>query len=190
MGRVACEHLMDVGCKRIAYIRGPHSAAGDRRCNGYREALRGRGIALQSDLVVENMNPEESEYQRGYEAMERLLSRRVRLDGAMCYTDLLAVGAMDAASRHGVRIPEELRVVGCGNDPLLCRMRVPLTSIDIGGRELGEYAGKLALRAINNGRGDGGRNSFVKPKMVKRKSSEPRADFDSSSATAGSRRGK
>jgi LacI family transcriptional regulator len=118
------------------------------------------------------MNPEEGEYQRGYEVMELLLARRGRPDGVMSYTDLLALGAMDAALHHGVRIPEELRFVGCGDDPQICRMRIPLTSIDLGGRKLGESAGKLALRAIASGNSDGARKLMVKPKLVRRKSSE------------------
>jgi LacI family transcriptional regulator len=172
VGRIACEHLVQCGCRRIAYIRGSHSAVGDRRSNGYRQALSRHQIAVQADLVVESMDPEESEYARGFAAMERLLKRRGRPDGVMTFTDLLAVGAMDAASQHGVRIPEEMRFVGCGNDPALCAMRIPLTSIDIAGGELGERAGKLALRAIQNGGGNGSNHVLVKPRLVKRQSSE------------------
>ncbi len=67
--------------------------------------------------------------------METLLDRRRPPDGVMTYTDMLAVGAMDAASRSGMRIPEDMRFAGCGNDPLLCHMRIPLTSVDTGGRK-------------------------------------------------------
>jgi LacI family transcriptional regulator len=171
VGRIACEHLVESGCRRIAYIRGSHSAAGDMRSHGYRQALKQHGIAVQPDLTIESMSPKESEYQRGYEAMERLLTRRGRPDGVMTYTDLLAVGAMDAASRHGLNIPEDIRFVGCGDDPLLCGLQIPLTSIDVGGRELGERAGKLALRTIG-GDSKGLQNVQVRPKLIKRKSSQ------------------
>lgn len=172
VGRIACEHLIHSGCRRIAYIRGSHSAVGDRRSSGYRQALHRHGMAVQPDLVVESMNAEESEYCRGYMAMERLLQRRGRPDGVMTFSDLLAVGAMDAACHHGVRIPEEMRFVGCGNDPVLCTMRFPLSSINLGGRELGERAAKLALRAIRDRNGDEPTRILVKPKLVKRRSSE------------------
>jgi LacI family transcriptional regulator len=104
--------------------------------------------------------------------MVRLLGRRGRPEGVMTYTDLMAVGAMDAASSHGIKIPEEIRFVGCGEDPLLCGMRFPLTSIDLGGREVGQKAGRLALRAIASGNGSGTHRALVKPKLVRRKSSE------------------
>jgi len=171
VGRIACEHLIDCGCKRIAYIRGPHSAIGDRRSNGYRQALRERGMPIQPGLVIESMSADGSEFEYGYQAMEKLLNRRGRPDGVMTYSDLLAAGAMDAATRHGLRIPEDVRFVGCGDDPLLCAMRVPLSSVNLSGRELGEGAGKLALRAIASRNRDGTRNLMVKPKLVKRRSS-------------------
>jgi LacI family transcriptional regulator len=90
----------------------------------------------------------------------------------MTYTDMMAIGAMDAASNHGFRIPDEMRFVGCGDDPLLCAMKIPLTSINIAGHELGMKAGQLALRAISNGNRMGAHRMLVKPRLVRRRSSE------------------
>lgn len=172
VGRVACEHLILNGCKRIAYLRGPRTASGDMRAKGYRQALSEHGLPVQPDLVVESMHPEESEYKRGYESTDRLLTRRGRPDGLMTYSDMMAIGAMDAAVSHGVKIPEEMRFVGCGDDPLLCAMKIPLSSINIAGHELGLKAGQLALRAAGNGNRKGAHGVLVKPRLVKRKSSE------------------
>jgi len=171
VGRIACAHLIQCGCRRIAYLRGPRTAVGDTRANGYRQALIEHGLAVQPDLVIESMHPEESEYKRGYEATMRLLSRRGRPDGVMAYTDMMAIGAMDAAAGKGTRIPEEMRFVGCGDDPLLCAMKVPLTSINIGGCEVGTKAAQLALRAIGNGPRKAMHKILVKPGLVRRKSS-------------------
>jgi LacI family transcriptional regulator len=172
VGRIACDHLIRIGCRRIAYLRGPRTVVGDMRCNGYRQALSEHGLTVQPDLVVESMSPEESEYKRGYDAMVRLLGRRGRPDGVMTYSDMMAVGAMDAACHHSVKIPDEIRFVGSGNDALLCGMRFPLSSIEIGGREVGQKAGRLALRAIANENDRGARRTFVKPKLIKRMSSQ------------------
>ena len=172
VGRLACEHLIQAGCRRIAYLRGARTAAGDLRARGYRQALTEQGLTIQPDLVMESMHPEESEYQRGFETMVRLLNRRGRPDGVMANSDMMAVGAMDAASSHGIRIPEDMRFVGCGDDPLLCGMRIPLTSINIGGRELGMKAGQLALAAINSGNSRRPQRVLLRPKLVKRRSSE------------------
>ncbi len=172
VGRIACEHLIHCACKRIAYLRGPRTAAADMRAKGYRQALNEHGLAVQSDLVVESMHPEESEYRRGYEATVRLLQRRGRPDGVMAYSDMMAVGAMDAAISQAVRIPEEMCFVGCGDDALLCSMRIPLTSINIAGRELGLKAGQLALAAIGGGNGSRPQRILIKPRLVRRKSSD------------------
>jgi LacI family transcriptional regulator len=172
VGRIACEHMIHSGCQRIAYLRGPRTAAGDMRAKGYRQALGEHGMTVHPDLLVESMHPEESEYQRGYDAVERLMQRRGRPDGVMAYTDLLAVGAMDAALHHAVKIPEEMRFIGCGNDATLCGMRIPLSSIDTAARELGLKAGQLALRAVASNHTMRAQRLLVLPKLVKRRSSE------------------
>jgi len=57
VGRIACEHLIQSGCKRIAYLRGPRTAVGDMRAKGYRQALIEHDLAIQPDLIVESMHP-------------------------------------------------------------------------------------------------------------------------------------
>jgi LacI family transcriptional regulator len=172
VGWIAADHLARIGCKRVAYLRGPRTAIGDLRANGYRRALSESGLAAHADLVIETMSYERDEYARGREAMERLLSRRGRPDGVIAYTDLMAVGAMDEASCCGIGIPEEMRFVGCGDDALLCQMRLPLTSVDTVERELGQRAGRMALRAIGNSKGKASQRVLVQPRLVKRRSSE------------------
>jgi LacI family transcriptional regulator len=171
VGWIGAHHLAKRGCKRIAYLRGPRTVVGDLRANGYRRALSEEGLSAQADLVIETMSSDMNDYARGREAMERLLSRRGRPDGVMAYTDLMALAAMDAASSYGIRIPEEMRFVGCGDDELLCRMRIPLTSIDTGEDDLGQRAGRMAIRAISED-GKGPRRILVKPRLIQRTSSE------------------
>ena len=172
VGRIACEHLIACGCRRIAYIRGPRTVTGDLRSNGYRQAMSDHGLTAQPDLIIDSMGSGESEYKRGHDAMVRLLGRPGRPEGVMAYSDIMAVGAMDAARSQGVKIPEAMRFIGCGNDALLCEMAIPLSSIDIGGHELGQKAGRLALRVIASGHRAGAHKVLVMPKLVKRKSSE------------------
>lgn len=172
VGALACEHLIQCGCKRIAYLRGSRTAAADMRARGYRQALSDHGLAVRPDLVVESMHFETSEYERGHAAMMRLLGRRGRPDGVMAATDMVALGAMDAAGSQGIKIPEDMRFVGCGDDASLCSMKIPLTSINIAGRELGAKAGQLALAAIAGGNGNKPQRVLLEPKLVKRNSSE------------------
>jgi LacI family transcriptional regulator len=84
---------------------------------------------------------------------------------------MMGVGAMDAAESEGIEVPKEIAVIGSGNEARLCEMRVPLSSIDTAGYEVGQSAGRIALRRISETTGTGIRNVLVAPKLVPRRSS-------------------
>jgi LacI family transcriptional regulator len=96
------------------------------------------------------MGAKTGEYRRGFDGMQRLLEGRGRPDGVMAYSDMIAVGAMDASLSHLIRIPEGIAFVGSGDDTRLCEMRVPLSSVSIQGHEVGQRAGRMALRLAAN----------------------------------------
>ncbi|GAA3194068.1 LacI family DNA-binding transcriptional regulator [Actinocorallia longicatena] len=111
--RTAVGHLAGIGRRRIAAIgQNPHRGTASLRLEGYRDALTEAGLPLLDDLVVTAM-----EYHRhdGAEAMRHLLARQEPPDAVFCFNDLLAIGAMRAAVEHGLRIPEDLAVVGFDN---------------------------------------------------------------------------
>jgi LacI family transcriptional regulator len=88
---------------------------------------------------------EESGDQAGYQAMQELLGRKTRPDAVFCYNDLSAIGAMQAAMEAGLRIPEDIAFVGCGNLRYAPYLKVPLTSVDHATGQMGELAAKLAI---------------------------------------------
>jgi LacI family repressor for deo operon, udp, cdd, tsx, nupC, and nupG len=119
--RAATEHLISRGARRIAVIGAPSPNAADRthvhatntlRFDGYRQALRQAGIAEDPSLLL----PVTS-FRRwaGLEAMNDLLSRSSAPDAVFCFTDPLAIGAMTAAHRRGLKVPDDLAVVGFDN---------------------------------------------------------------------------
>ena len=171
VGRIACEHLIAAGCRRISYFRGPHTAIGDMRYVGFREALSDAGLVFHSELVVDAMGGDTGDYRRGFEGMLRLLEVRGRPDGVMTYNDLIALGGMDAALSRGIKIPEAIAFVGSGNDSRLCDMRVPLSSVVIPGQEVGQKAGRMALQLVIGSNGAGVRRALVSPKLIERSSS-------------------
>jgi LacI family transcriptional regulator len=168
VGSIACEHLITCGSKRIAYLRGPHTAIGDLRYAGFREALSAAGVPFHPELVVDAMGTDASEYRQGFDGMQRLLEGRGRPDGVMAYSDMIAVGAMDASLNRGLRIPESTTFVGCGNEVRLCEMRVPLSSVATQGHEVGQKAGRMALRLVAKSDGAGLRKALVTPQLVER----------------------
>ncbi len=171
VGRVACEHLIAEGCRRIAYFRGPHTAIGDMRYAGFRDALSDAGLAFHPELIVDAMGGDTAGYRRGFEGMLRLLEGRGRPDGVMTYSDMIAVGAMDAALSRSIKIPDAIAFVGCGNETQLCEMRVPLSSVAIPGHEVGQKAGRMALQLVTKSTGAGPRRALVSPKLIERSSS-------------------
>ena len=94
---------------------------GDNRYLGYREALTNADHAFHPELVVDAMGTDCSEYTRGFEGMLKLLMARTRPDGVMAYSDIMAVGAIDAALSRNIKIPEGIAFVGCEIIPWFAR---------------------------------------------------------------------
>src|SRR5258708_13647125 len=88
---------------------------------------------------------EESGDKVGFQAMQELLKLPSRPDAVFCYNDLTAIGAIDATLQAGLRVPEDIAFIGCGNLRYANYLRVPLSSIDHGTTELGRLAGEFAL---------------------------------------------
>jgi LacI family transcriptional regulator len=172
IGYIAAAHLADVGCRKLAYLRGPRTAAADLRWSGYRAALTEFNLGYKPDLVIDSGDTTRSEYQRGYDAMQRLQRGKTRPDGVMCYSDMLALGVIDAALARNLRVPEDIRVIGCGDQPSLREMRIPLSSINLMGIEIGQKTANLTLRTLSNAEKNQNRNVLLSPKLVVRRSSQ------------------
>jgi DNA-binding LacI/PurR family transcriptional regulator len=105
-------HLVEVGCRRIAVIgakRGSTAATAELRLVGHRRGLARAGLGADPSLEVEV-----AEFSRecGCTAVEQLVASRVPFDGLLCFTDLLALGAMEGLTHHGIRVPGDVAVVG------------------------------------------------------------------------------
>ena len=149
-GRLATEHLLGIGRKRIAHIGGPDSSPANDRERAYRSVLREHTIKVPSGYVVKCSKREESSHVTGAQAMRKLLEQKIMPDAVFCYNDPTAIGAMSAILQTGLRIPEDIAIAGCGNIQHAGFLEVPLTSIDQEATLLGKRAANLALAAIGN----------------------------------------
>ncbi|MFZ0233310.1 MAG: LacI family DNA-binding transcriptional regulator [Candidatus Acidiferrales bacterium] len=147
-GATATNHLIEIGCKRIAHIVGSDVSTAVDRQAGYEAALTKRGIPRRDDYVVKNGSGDNSGDAAGYGGMRRILELDPRPDGVFCCNDPIAMGAIRAVLEAGLRIPEDIAIIGCGNVHYDDLLRVPLTSIDQDAAGLGESAAKLALSII------------------------------------------
>lgn len=172
VGRLATKHLIDIGCKRIAHIRGPETSTGIRRLEGYKQALAESKLRVPESYVIMEHRGDVESKQRGADAMHRLLSLTPRPDGVFCFNDPLAMGAMNHALDAGIRIPEDIAVIGCGNLHYDDSLRVSLSSIDQHSRKIGEEAARIALAILNAKTSPKPETVVLKPDLVARRSTQ------------------
>lgn len=146
--RTATQHLIDIGRRRVAAI-GLHSrgrpGAAQQRHQGYREALTDAGIEI--DPVLER-TAERYVGEAGEAAMQSLLADGPPPDAVFCFTDLLALGAIRAIHRRGLRIPDDIAVVGHDDLPFGRVASPSLTTIAPDKRGIAESAIRLLERRI------------------------------------------
>ena len=170
MGEVATEHLIEVGCKRIAHIRGPELSTGNGRFGGYARALQKHGLKQRRNYVVMVDSVDASADNSGFEAMQKLLNVTPVPDGVFCYNDPSAMGAMQAIAQAKVRVPEDIAVIGCGNTFYAGLLSVPLSSIDQGSADLGRQAAQLALSLIGSKTPGRPLSILLEPRLAARRS--------------------
>jgi len=169
-GWLATEHLIDMGCRRVAHIRGQDNSTGIGRFEGYRQALRHRGIPYSEDYVVRRSFVDTETTRQGAEAMRILLERDPKPDGVFCFNDPLAIGAMGTILEAGLRVPEDIALIGCGNLPNNDCLRVPLSSIDQHSQMIGQRAAELVLNLIESKQAPRARTIILEPSLVVRSS--------------------
>lgn len=166
IGRLATEHLISRGCKRIAHLRGPGAGIASDRLEGYRRALLRAGQKLHDDHIVSSGHGAAS----GYDAMQQLLQVTPLPDGVFCYNDPVAIGAMRAIAEAGLNSPRDIAVVGAGNVPYGDVLAVPLTTVDQGTCRIGALAAELLLARIASKRTLRPEKILIPPKLVERQS--------------------
>ncbi len=134
-GRAATRHLLDAGHTRIALITlDPDIPATVGRRQGYEDALRSAGIPVEESLVVAG----DATADGGYAAACELLDRDDRPSAVFCGNDRMAMGAYDAIKERGLRIPDDVAVVGFDNQELIAAyLRPRLTTVALPFQEMG-----------------------------------------------------
>jgi LacI family transcriptional regulator len=170
VGRLATQHLIDIGCKRIAHIHGPETSPGIRRLGGYKRALLENRMKVVEDYIISERKGDVESKQRGAEAMNQLLSLKPRPDGVFCFNDPLAMGAMNFALDQGLSIPQDIAIVGCGNLHYDDSLRVGLSSIDQHSRKIGEEAARITLAILNSKEPPAPETVVLQPELIVRES--------------------
>ncbi len=136
-GDMATQYLIDKGHRRIACITGPLDKTPARlRLEGYREAMFRSGLSVPAGYEV----IADFEFGGGFDAMQKLLAHAAPPDAVFIGNDAMAVGAYQALYQAGLRIPQDMAIVGYDDIELARYMTPPLTTIHQPKDELGELA--------------------------------------------------
>lgn len=148
-GFLATEYLIKKGHKRIALINGfLHKSPAKGRLEGYKKALNKYRISLDESLIsVGDINIED-----GYERTKQMLEKDLNFTAIFVYNDMMAFGAMQAIKKKGLRIPEDIGLVGYDDIPFSSLISPSLTTIRLKKQDLGSESVELLLSRINDRR--------------------------------------
>ncbi len=142
----AVKHLIREGSKRIAFYSAPqHLMIGKKRFEGYKSALEDSGIPFNSDLVYAC-----DTFDEAIKISGSVLKKQDRPDAIFAVNDLTAIGAMKTAKKLGLKIPEDIRIVGFENSRSSWISEPELTTVDQFGYELGKKAAELLIKRIKS----------------------------------------
>ena len=165
---IGARHLVAQGCRSVAHIGGPaNNYEAVERLRGYEAAISEAGITTR--LIELGDFSEDS----GYQAMKSLMAADALLEAVFVANDMMAVGALLAAREAGLKVPEDVAIVGFDDIPIARFTHPPLTTIRAGVHETGRLGLELLRKAIL---GEAPSSLVISPELVVRESSVRKAN--------------
>lgn len=144
----AVQHLIDQGCKKIAHIRGPENPQNAiDRFIGYKKALEKNNITFDPNLVYTCKNVT---FEEGIEFAKQIINEHPDVDGIFVITDLVAVGLLSHFNEIGIKVPQQIAVIGFSNWFISQVFTPKISTVDQPSHEMGTVAIKLLLEEINS----------------------------------------
>ncbi|MGH2751811.1 MAG: LacI family DNA-binding transcriptional regulator [Actinomycetota bacterium] len=163
--RLAVDHLVELGHTAIAHVDGGRGAGAASRRAGYKDAMKRHG---HDPIIVAGEYTE----QGGARGVARLLDTGRHPTAIFAANDLAAIGVLQALEEHGLRVPDDVSLIGYDNTALAALGHIDLTTIDQPRREIGSTAVGLLLDRLNGARGRA-RHVLVQPSLVVRGTTAP-----------------
>jgi LacI family transcriptional regulator len=137
-GQAAVKYLLEKGHRRIGFMNSIHDIpATVGRLAGYQSALESYGISFDPELVCSGMSDQDD----GYRCALQLLQRENRPSALFCFNDRMAMGAYDAIRKLGLKIPEDVAVMGFDNQELIAaHLYPPLSTMELPHYQMGTWA--------------------------------------------------
>ena len=144
-GRLATQHLADLGHSQLAEIRGPQDVSSFKgRSGGFRYEVKKRGLTDLSTIDQKN----HPTIQGGYAAAKRILESGNIPTAVFAHNDMMAVGAIEAFSEAKIKCPRDISIVGYNDSPLTANISPPLTTVRLSGSKVGEVAAEHLLTLL------------------------------------------
>ena len=166
VGELATEHLLNLGHARVGHLKGTVASTASMRFEGYQKALAKSRTPFDAELVRECGFTESD----GYRATREWLTNGDLPSAIFAANDPAAIGAMSAITEAGLRIPEDIAIVGGGNIHYGDMLSVPLTTIAWSTLEMGQAAARLLIDLVEGKRGTKEQHIIVEPELVIRAS--------------------
>jgi DNA-binding LacI/PurR family transcriptional regulator len=167
----AVQHLLSLGHRRIAAIQGFGGHAGHDFCEGYRRGMQSRGVPFDPALLLPlDADARRSCFERGERTIERVLGLVSRPTAVMTTDDEVAIGVLGSLRRRGLRVPEDVAVVGYDDLPVAAYAEPPLTTVAQPAEAVGTQLAQLFLDGVNDRQQIAGRHRALPPRLVIRES--------------------
>ena len=167
-GYLATDHLLQLGHRRIAFVSADFTR--EREC-GYRMAMEKYGVAVDETLIFREYAAHE--FERGEVVVRRLLDQGELPTAIFAYNDVTAIGTWMELERQGLRVPEDISLVGFDDVPMASLIRDGLTTVAWPHYEYGRAAAEFLLNRIAEGKCISGQCVTMQPELIIRGSTCP-----------------
>jgi len=168
----AVNHLVKMGHKRISYLSfvGAKHFRDEQRMEGYRKALKDARIKFDKSLILRISTFANRPEDTG--ALEKYLSSPKRPSAIFAFFDVLAIKAFETIRSMGLKVPQDIALVGYDNSPQARELEVPLSSVDQKAEKMGRMAAEIIIDRMENGKESKKKRIVLEPKLIVRESSE------------------
>jgi DNA-binding LacI/PurR family transcriptional regulator len=172
---LSLQHLYDLGHRNIAFMRGqPYSSDSDARWQGIVDVARDLGLAIRPELTIQ-LEKDLTSPELGYPVVQQLLQNHRGFTACLSFNDIAAIGSIRALHDVGLRVPQDVSVVGFDDIKEAAFQTPSLTTIRQPLHEMGALAVKILLEQLNALNGKESRQVAVAPELIVRESTGPAA---------------
>lgn len=168
--RIATEHLIGQGCRRIMFMGGPReNYIYKRRYEGFKDAMNDNNLPVEENLIFNR----KQDFITGEEVADIILKEGMLPDGAFSVTDHQAIHLIQALKNAGVNIPQQLAITGFSNAEFSSFIEPSLTTIDQHSREMGNVAAQMLLEEFETRKSNQfiPKKTYLIPELIVRHSS-------------------